>query len=213
MKPVILLDFDRTLFDTDAFWQDFAGCLAEVTGLRQSAIANNYEDYCRGQGNDKLRYVDLDGFISEYGISFENIVSQVDKDFNLQDYLFADAAIAYGLFESHQDNFDFAVLSFGQEKFQNLKISRCNLPKDIPVYITQQAKTDFINYYLSDRHGALIDDKLGQDLPRKWTEVHINRSNKLTGPAKIGKNLYQISNLAQVPELLQKLFIDNRNRR
>lgn len=208
MKPLLLLDFDRTLFDTDSFWQDFAKCLSEVSGLSSQEIFNQYQGYAHAykKSDNVLRYVGYDNFIDKYQINHQEIIDLVNKNIRGDRYIYADANELLLTLLNNSSKLDFAILSYGQERFQSLKISSCDSLKGVISYITHIPKADFIRHYLADRQGYLIDDKIGQNLATGWTEVNINRSLKLKSAHKLGGCLYQISDFYQLFRLLDRKY-------
>lgn len=200
MKPIVLLDFDRTLFDTDSFWTDFSICLAEASGLKSSVIFKEYENYVSEKG--KFRFIDYDNLILRYNINHKLVLKLMNKRMSNKQYLFADALLALKLLDNEKKRIEIAILTFGQYKFQRMKISFCKELNYITSYVTLLPKNEFIQYYLSKRTGYLVDDKIGQNLPEGWTEVHINRKIALDSLNRINDKLIEISNLEQISEIL-----------
>jgi hypothetical protein len=199
MKPVILLDFDRTLFDTDSFWADFSICLAEASGLKSSVIFKDYENYVSDK--DKLRFIDYDNLILRHSINHKFVLELMKKRMSNKHYLFADVLPTLKLLELNDKQIEVAILTFGQYKFQKMKISLCKELKNTTTYVTLLPKNEFIQYYLSGRTGYLVDDKAGQNLPAGWVEVHLNRQVPLDSANRIKSRLFEISNLAQISEI------------
>jgi len=97
-------------------------------------------------------------------------------------------------------DYDVAILTFGQEAFQLLKIEHEPKLNDMPAYITQELKSKYIAAHFSDRpSGVLVDDKPNQGLPSGWTEIHIDRAAKVyETPQRKGDNIIRITSLDDV---------------
>jgi hypothetical protein len=204
MKPLLLLDFDRTLFHTDRFWADFSRCLCEFTGIDSSQIFLEYEEYVSSK--DKLRYIDYDNLIRRNNINHQDIVKKYKHKLSSNDYMYEDAK---RLIYDHQhlsESLDFGILTFGQELFQSFKISLCKELEHTKAYITLLPKSEFISLYLPGIKGILIDDKIGQNLPRNWTEVNINRKSQSNKPRKISREIYEINDLRQAIDMAKRVY-------
>jgi hypothetical protein len=200
MKPVIFLDFDRTLFDTDLFWIDFAECLAVVIGISPAQILNAYTDYVTT--TNLTSYIFYEDYIKQHNINHKLVQESVDKMLKNKQYLFEDAIELLDGSNNLQRECEVAVLTYGQELFQNLKISLCKELKNLTSYITLLPKTEFIDYYMPNRFGLLVDDKLGQNLPNGWVEVHIDRNSHNSKARLFNKDIYEIYDLGQLAEVL-----------
>jgi len=204
MKPVILLDFDRTLFDTDLFWIDFAECLAVVIGISPSQILKAYTDYVTATGITS--YIFYEDYIKQHNINHKLVQETVNKMLKNKQYLFEDAIKLLNSSDNLQREYEVAVLTYGQELFQNLKISLCKELKSLTSYITLLPKAQFIDYYISNRVGLLVDDKLGQNLPNGWVEVHIDRNSQKSEVTMINKDILEIYDLGQLSNILSTKF-------
>lgn len=94
------------------------------------------------------------------------------------------------------------MLSFGQQRFLNLKIVLCPELDKLTYYITLLAKSGFIKYYMPVERGLLVDNRLGQGLSKGWVEVHIDRNSQNSKARIIKRDLYEISSLGQLSWVL-----------
>jgi hypothetical protein len=193
MKPLVLLDLDRTLFDTDTFYHDFNEWILKGDSL------NNYITCV--DGNDLYRYTDFEQILLNTNFTPDIVYKTIKSKSKSKNYLFNDATKFLINMHEHKANYDFAILSFGQERFQKIKIKLCPLLLAIDPIIKLAPKKITISNYFNNRTGLLIDDKKGQGLPRGWLEVHIDRTNYLKSPES-KNNCIEISSLEQLETLL-----------
>lgn len=193
MKPLILLDFDRTLFRTDDYWQDFAMALAKSTGKPENYYANDY--YVSLEGEGRLQMIDYGKILALTGAKHQQIKRNLAEIAGKKQLLFADAL---GMLRNIQNSYDVAIVTFGENRYQSLKISLVPEIAGIPTYIIQMLKNEFIVNNFAGRQGMLVDDKFGQDLPPGWTEVYLDRQANCQNPVTISDAVYKISTLDDV---------------
>lgn len=198
MKPLLLLDFDSTLFKTTDFWDDFAVVFARVSGEPESKYVNHYFDMTSGEG--RLRGINYDKLLSDAHIAEKSVRRAAKKQMVHKSYIFDDAQALIDKLPLVRQTYDVAILTFGQPPFQNLKIEHTPEITGIPVYITQELKTEYIQQHFFDRsYGVLVDDKFGQQLPAGWLELHIDRTAKqYQSPRRLGDNIVRITSLDDV---------------
>ena len=170
MKPLLLLDFDTTLFKTNEFWNDFAVVFAKVSGKPEDTYVNHYADFTSGVGQS--RKIDYDSLLAHAHIAAEPVRQATKDQLGQKSYIFDDARILIKELPHIQKSYDVAVLTFGQVAFQNLKIEHAPEIASIPIHITQQLKNNYIKQNFMDRPGGvLVDDKPDQELPSGWIEI------------------------------------------
>lgn len=175
MKPLLLIDFDTTLFKTTDFWNDFAVIFAEASGQPANKYVNHYTDLAVGEG--RRMSIDYDALLVDAHVAAEPIRLAAKEQLVQKSYIFEDALTLLAQLSQIKQNYDVAILTFGQVAFQNLKIEHAPELTGIPIHITEQLKNEYISQYFSDRPGgALVDDKPGQELPDGWLEIHIDRN-------------------------------------
>lgn len=198
MKKLLLLDFDRTLFDSDAFinklWQiistkyklDFTDMLAEMPKFYHAV--------------GELRYYDFALHLQEAtGQSVEESIGGIRPEMAKTQYQYSD--VEPTLHQLSQE-FEIRILSFGQPWFQNLKMSFTHIASDLPRDIILSAKNEFIADHFAGRQGALVDDKRNSELPKGFTEIWLNRDSKESEPDSI----ITINSLKQLPEVLHEMY-------
>lgn len=169
-KPLLLVDFDRTLFDTSAFVESLWSAIAKRYGVdktRELARAKQFYEY-QGQWYDYdfYRHIGTIAVIPKDIAAFE---AAIHKDLGNDFFLFADAL---GLIDSID-----AIVTFGNEPYQRFKLSFCPQLQPVPTHIIQAGKGDFILQQFGQRPAVLVDDKrLEAELPVSVQFIHIDRS-------------------------------------
>lgn len=200
MKPLLLLDLDRTLFKTDDYWQDFAVALALAAGKPKTTYLQSYSHFLAGEG--RLQLIDYQALLAEAGVRHDEVVRSVMKVTAGKQYLYEDAKKLLEQRAVLEISYEVAVLTYGEAQYQQIKLDLVPEIADLPHFITQRLKTDFIAKQFIDRQGVLIDDKPDQDLPKGWTEVHINRQDGYDIPHKVSESVYEVYLLTDFLNLL-----------
>lgn len=196
MKPLILLDLDRTLFKTDDYWQDFAVALARAAGKPENAYIGGYDDFLVGEG--RLQMINYEKIMAVTGAKHEDIRVNLAKTSANKQYLYDDAINLLSQLENLEQQYDIAIITFGENRYQNLKISLVPEIANIPKHIIQIYKNAYIAENFARRQGMLVDDKFGQDLPSGWAEVHLSRQHNYGYPVTIEPSVYEITSLNDV---------------
>jgi hypothetical protein len=201
MKPLLLLDLDTTLLKTYVFWQDFLDVFVLSSGLSKNRYLRS-----NMQKDAHLRdSIDYELLITDFNYSNNVIKNKVMQIMRLKSYLFDDARSFLEHLQNLSSSFDVAILTYGQNHFQQLKINHTPELLRIKTYITRQSKSEYIKENFSERpRGVLIDDKPDQKLPDNWIEIHIDRSQKVYNtPVKVRKNCWRITNLKDILRIAQ----------
>lgn len=203
MKPLLLIDFDTTLFKTMDFWHDFAREFAKSCGRPEEYYLNNYNDFTAGSGRSRL--IDFDAMIASINVSESKLMADLRLRLQHKDYLYDDARDLLNHLDDLRNSHDIAILTFGQQTYQQLKIDHVPEISNLQVYITQQLKNEYIKSQFSDRPGGLlVDDKPDQQLPSGWIEVHLERfAQSQLSPKKISEGVFEIYSLMDVPKIVE----------
>lgn len=171
-KPLLLVDFDRTLFDTGAFVDALWSAIAVLYGVDKDGEIARAKQFYTYQGD----WYDYD-FFSHIGsiptVPNDSVVLQnaVHKQLVGWDFLYPDASTLI-------DSID-AIVTFGNEPYQRFKLSFCPQLGHIPTHIIQTGKGTFIREQFGLRPAVLVDDKrLEHELPESVQFIHLDRSQK-----------------------------------
>ena len=200
-KPLLLIDFDSTLFRTGEFWKDIAVAMARATGKPDETYVNQYHRFTMGEG--RLQLLDYDLLLATIGTDDATLTQHLQNITAGKNYLFDDAKQLL----DHQDilgeQYDIGILTFGQPYYQLKKLALVPQIKHFPVHITQTYKADYIKATFNTKNGVLVDDKPGQMLPSGWIEVHVDRLTvTMYPPRQLSPNTFQITSLANLVQLL-----------
>jgi hypothetical protein len=177
MKPLLLLDFDSTLFRTLDFWQDFSEIFSMLKHVPAEQLQGHYFDYTVGDG--LLRTVDYDAMLADAKLTKGQVQEAVESKLRGKSYLYDDAKQLVAVLQELSKQYDVGILTFGQKDFQQLKIEHEPTLNGIPTFITLELKARYIAAnFEAHPSGVLVDDKPGQSLPSGWLEVHIDRTAK-----------------------------------
>lgn len=203
MKYKLLLDFDRTLFDTHNFWIDLGALLSERYNLPSNWLKDKYPKYVLSRHDQQM--VSFELLLNQSGIPGEELASSITKMIKKKksNYLFSDAVEILEELDNFAHDYEVEILTFGDKQFQNLKAGPVELIKQIPIKIISEPKAMYIKREFSGYRGALIDDKPDQQLPLGWIEINLLRSSR---PRAViyekTNNIYVVSNLLQASQLL-----------
>lgn len=168
----MLVDFDRTLFDTERFvgvlWKTL-GAHYGVDGMKELSRVQDFY-YERGTvplGYDFFSHLAAIKSIKDSETTVEAILR---NSLRSEDFLFEDARSLY-------DDID-EIVTLGDRKYQTFKLSICPDLVGIRTHIIQESKAGFIKrQYL--RPTLLVDDKHHEhELPESCNFILINREQQ-----------------------------------
>ncbi len=161
---IILIDFDDVIFNTKKLKEDlkkvFFGC-----GVGKKEFEDSYLDYPVFSKDGKLRTYDpleqierIDFPKPENKEELKAAILSFEK--NTKKYLFEDSA--WFLSEFH--NFPIHIVSYGNERFQGVKIKNTNIHEFIKnVHVVQESKAKIIEKIISGHKNKskiiFIDDR------------------------------------------------------
>lgn len=175
--PKVYLDVDRTLFDTNKFdalrWQFLEGKYG-VSAEKERARQREF-------------YVELGG-AETYDLAAHMACLGIDAD-EVRDALrrseLADGRLEYTgvgkLVEWLGQHGSVALLTFGFEADQELKLALCPSLRDVETIITLETKNKF--FMQNSEPAVLLDDKpIGESLPPHVTFVQSTGYNDIASP-------------------------------
>lgn len=196
-ERLLLVDFDRTLFDTSRFVEAWWRRAAERYHIDIARELGRMEEYFNYVG--QWRSYDFYRHVGELGLTVpvEQLLDTVRRDLATQDFTYDDAKYVFQLKEHR----DVELVTFGNQPYQTYKISFVPELKAWTKHITEVDKADYLRVKFGDRPLALVDDKdLQAELPANVDFVRLNRS-QAEPVVKRGK-LVAISGLNHLEEVL-----------
>ena len=200
MTPNIYLDLDKTLFNSQLFWQDTIISINKInnTQLKADELEIKYSSYYK----DGSHYLDFSRLIKDSNINL-NYLKQEIKALN-NGYLLKDADFLLNWLDTN--GYKTEIITIGDQNHQNLKIYFCGRLQKYKVSIINCEKNKYIKHFIGKK-GILIDDKPNQQLPVGWLEFYIDRNAVGEGfPKKISNNVWVFNNLQQIPRILQTTY-------
>lgn len=196
-SELLLVDFDRTLFDTGRFVTAWWQWMAAEYDVNPSEEIGRIEEYFNFVGEWRnydfyrhLHDLELPGTVDE-------VCARGRAALQGESFLFPDAAAVVGL----KNERSIEIVTFGNQPYQSYKLSFCPELEGWSKHIIEVEKGDFIRDYYHERPTILVDDKmLAGTLPRTTRFIHLDRSQE---EVLIPHNDYHsIKSLVSLKELL-----------
>lgn len=202
MKPLIILDLDKTIFNTELFWQDTVGSLNNITKqiYQPDDLANKYSSYYK----DGSHYLDFNKLLIDNNTKVDMVIKNIISFNYKKDYILPDARFLLRFLDDNK--YDVQILTIGDTLHQKLKYLFCPELNKYKLNIISYAKHKFINNNYSNDFGVLIDDKPNQMLRENWHEVYINRQPNANNNLINVNNTSEIDNLRKVPIILKTIY-------
>lgn len=166
---LIILDFDHTMFNTTTFVAALKKKFEAEFGIDEETF-NKKREYIKTCN----KVIDIDNFVQHIPNDNKAGMHEAITDLlqNCADkWIFDDVR---EFMKKHQDRFDFAIVTHGDQELQSNKIQNSKLPGDFHVVISTQSKdqvvTDFVDQY-TDIH--FIDDKAKNIQAVKQAHPHV----------------------------------------
>jgi hypothetical protein len=140
----IFIDFDDVIFNTKKFSSDLFGIFGRH-GITRDEFENSYYTFSKKSQSQGRHYdpdVQIQVLKKKNGVDTKSLKSDVDRFLkNLSRYVFSDV-------ECFLKNFpkkDLFILSYGQAKFQKIKINGAGIENLVGrIFITKRKKADVI---------------------------------------------------------------------
>ena len=166
----LLIDLDRTLFDTTLFVQTLWDWIEQTYGVNAESSRHGMKQYFTYVG--EMYNYDFFKHIADLGIDGNDLTRRAQAELAGL-FIFDDVAEFLGTTR----DLDRAILTFGADNYQQFKISLCPELKGLDVYMTQGFKHEYITEHWPDQPTLLIDDRLLEPaLPSVTQFVLIDRA-------------------------------------
>jgi beta-phosphoglucomutase-like phosphatase (HAD superfamily) len=185
----LLIDLDRTLFDTTLFVQTLWDWIEQTYGISADASRYEMKQYFTYVG--EMYNYDFFKHIADLGIDGNDLATRARAELT-GSFAFDDVVE----FLRATKDLDRAILTFGADNYQQFKISLCSELSGIDVHMTQGFKHDYIETHWPDQSTLLIDDRLLEEaLPSVTRFILIDRTQKQ--PVIEQGNYRSVNSLAQ----------------
>ncbi len=152
---LFFLDFDHTLFSTEAFWDDVRKTCATHLGIPEKVFLETYQ-----KAKSPETVYDIDAHVKLLGISQGDIMSVFTLVFAQKSYVFSDVL---PFLDNHSDD-TIVIVTQGVDWFQRVKVTSLHTNgRSIRTIVTNYKK----RLYIEDRVGFHEDGVL-------WEGNHYN---------------------------------------
>lgn len=207
---VVYVDFDSTLFNTRQFSADLRKVIASKAQLPFDQVA---ADAARFRPH-RLGGYDYVAHVRSYGLDAGAMWQQLDELARSRDYLYPDAAPFIAALRA--DGFDPKILSFGEERFQRIKIvptlpalTHQTARQALSYAVVFEPKNGHIAALHPGERGVLVDDVADQKLPAGFSEIHLDRTQPTTTLRQTDEG-YVVGSLAAAHQAIATLAAKDR---
>lgn len=205
-RPLFLVDFDLTLFNTTRFSEALFSSFASVCSLQVGDVEKSANDHYI---DPILGGYDIELHAMSLGICPEKAWLLLDEILKTN-FLYQDSALFLENLTANDD--PVTILSFGERRFQTQKILQSlkhlsvNIRDSLDVQIVQERKTRYIQRSYPGKQGMLIDDIPNQGLPNGMLEVQIARGTTFSSPVWYSDKEVRVSSLEMIIDNLDELL-------
>jgi len=153
LRPTLLLDLDRTLLDTDRFYNavwTFLEAKYQVDLPAELARAKSFFHY---QG--ELYDYDFRTHLRSLGLDPEQIKKQFLDHYGEESFVFPDAQAALAL----QSDYTLEILTYGSNWYQLFKLAACAELAALKMTIILESKAVYLQHKYLVGRTILVDDK------------------------------------------------------
>ncbi|HET8690178.1 MAG TPA: hypothetical protein VFL81_01975 [Candidatus Saccharimonadales bacterium] len=194
---LLLVDFDRTLFDTSRFAETWWRWAAERYAIDIARELGRMEEYFNYVG--QWRSYDFYRHIGELDLEVpvEQMLEQARHDLAGENFTYADARAVFKL----KDERRIELVTFGNQRYQAYKISFVSMLDDWVKHITEVDKADYLRAKFGERPLVLVDDKdLHRELAENVEFIRLNRAQD--HPVEQADGWVSINSLDRLEEVL-----------
>ena len=194
--PLLVLDLDYTLFDTDRFVQDLAVLVAGEVGIAAGDYLLQIPDYYEHSG-EHLAHYQFSRHLGALGLHEQFLERKITPALTGRDYTYTDVDVSVRAFL--RDGYDVRILTYGEQRYQQLKLRCAGIAGQLAADIILESKGAYIARRFAGRAGAIVDDKQITDLPAGVQAVYIDRTGGIPGRCR---DLYEARQRLAAMELV-----------
>ena len=119
MKPVVILDLDKTIFNTELFWLNAVSALNNIVAKEYIAnnLANKYSSYYKDGSN----YTDFSSLLSDNNVDIKVLANKIKVMYPFSDFLLPDSYNLLKYLDEHE--YMVQILTIGDKEYQKLKLT------------------------------------------------------------------------------------------
>ena len=177
----LVLDLDRTLFDTSQFIHDTSEVLEAEFGVDAHRFTQDIPKHYI-QTSEALRTYDLFGHIAHLNLDDKAVEYCLKSELprkprGVNGYLYSNTADFLDFVQSRTEIEVTSVLTYGKGRTQNLKLFlAAAVLEDLFSAITEESKDAYLRAHFPNGQGIIIDDKDIENLPHNFTHLFIDRT-------------------------------------
>lgn len=205
-RPTVLLDFDRTTFDSNRFYIDALAVLERRFGVNARQMAADYTQHCEWRNG--IRFYDLLSHTEALGIAGEIAGKVISDGLAGRNYVYDDVVPFLAFVQTRASRVE--IVTHGLPRFQELKRRLAPAISLLPFHPIVVPKADFIAETYPGAHGLMIDDKMVEGLPAGFRHIWIDRPAGAAGGVQdnrgLGRRGPHFKTLAEVALAWNDLF-------
>lgn len=171
-QKLIVTDFDRTLFDVNAFFLDFCELILADESITNLELRANIDEFINSGDHSDFHH-----FMNRYHIDLQNIIGKVQHTLGSKSYLYEDVTKFLRYFSDDE----IIILTTGRQEFQQVKLQLVNefatinkivIPGNKGEYLKEKLKIVPQGFEMPTLTGTnvyselyLIDDKIDMLMP------------------------------------------------
>lgn len=171
-QPVIYLDLDHTLIDTDRLGVALREASSRLFAISVAELNRTHEDF-RVDIAGGLHYYPFFSQLARYGVDPKRAEEQLRESLRGQLFLYDDAADLLAYLASRQ--LDAHILTIGETQYQTFKTSLVPELQALRVICVQAPKAEYISKQ-GDVPALIVDDLRVHGLPPMCQGVMIDRT-------------------------------------
>jgi hypothetical protein len=186
----VVLDLDRTLFDTEGFMDDTAETLETYFHIDAQKFTRDIPNYYV-QTSGNLRAYDMFAHLTHLALNSDSVEDCLLSTLpstarGANGYLYPDSPKFINFLRNTPDVEDLTLLTHGYLRPQEIKIAlaRAVLDDLHSIVVTEEPKDIYLRTNFQDKQGIIVDDKDIENLSSNFVHAPIDR----TGTSKHGYN-------------------------
>ncbi len=176
----VVLDLDRTLFDTNGFMDDTAEALETYFHVDAKKFTRDIPNYYV-QTSENLRAYDMFAHLTDLALNSDAVEDCLLSTLPLttrgaNGYLYPDSPRFINFLRNNPEVNDLSILTHGYSRPQGIKIALARtVIDDLRSVVTEEPKDIYLRANFQDKQGIIVDDKDIENLPPNIIHALVDR--------------------------------------
>lgn len=170
----IIIDMDKVLFNTNKFVFDISKLIESEYKINCKTFINQVPDYYTNIGKN-LRFYNFFDHLKNLNIDNSEFEKAIINKLSTNKYIYDDVPDFISFLENYIKPKSIQILTFGENRFQNLKYSCSSEILNINYVDTIENKSIYIKRHFKGKVGIIIDDKPIESLPSNFQQILLAR--------------------------------------